>query len=192
MDSLLRESRVQPPPEAIDVEAPQKETDKIKILRLIHLVLLVVFAITWVINFIFVGWFYAYAIILVYAWFYTFFSAIFVIGRHSQRYNAFKKFKYLIPTLYGTQAGAYALSLAFFIVGCVYLNKYPDMDPFEHIDDYLKYRASRYMIILSVTFSLMSTSFTAYIREYNAVHIDGIKVEVYEDEETSSSANSDE
>ena len=87
---------------------------------------------------------------------------------------------------------AYVLSLSFFIVGCVYLNNYPDEDSDPRHADYMKYRASKFMIVLSVLFALMSTAFTAYIREYKEVHIDEIKVEVYEDQETVSSGNSDE
>lgn len=89
MDSLLHDSLAQLPPAEFEKQAKQKYTQKLKLLETLNLVCLMIFTATWVLNFIFVGWYGAYAVILIYSWLYTLISAIFVIGRHAQRYGGF-------------------------------------------------------------------------------------------------------
>ena len=82
MDSLLHNSLEQLPPTEFEKEALSKYTGKLRMIETLNLVLLIIWAATWVLNFIFVGWYGPYAIILIFSWFYTLFSALFVIGRH--------------------------------------------------------------------------------------------------------------
>lgn len=187
MDSLLHNSLAQPPLSDFEKEAKSKYTGKLRMIETLNLLLLIVWAATWVLNFIFVGWFGAFAVILIYSWFYTLFSALFVIGRHQQRYNVFNKVKRIMLIAYATQIVAWILCLAFFIVGCVYMNKYPNMDPFEQKTEYMRYRNGKWMIVVSIFFALYTPSFTAFVKEYKAVQIDEEKV--FDDDE--SSTNSD-
>jgi hypothetical protein len=82
MDSLLHNSLAQLPPSDFEKEALAKYNGKLRLIETLNLVLLVIWGATWVLNFIFVGWFGPFAVILVYSWFYTLLSALFVIGRH--------------------------------------------------------------------------------------------------------------
>ena len=159
-------------------------------LETLNLVGLMIFTATWVLNFIFVGWYGAYAVILIYSLFYTLISGIFVIGRHQQRYCGFQKFKHLMLTTYITQCVAWVLSLAFLIVGIVFMNKYPNMDPYTEQDDYYKYRNGKWMIVLSIFFALYTPTFTAFIKEYNIVHIENNEEAKADDD--NASANSEE
>ena len=90
---------------------------------------------------------------------------------------------------YVTQIVAWILCLAFFIVGCIYMNKYPNMDPFLQKQEYMRYRNGKWMIVVSIFFALYSPSFTAFVKEYKTVHIDEGKAI---DDDESSSTNSDE
>jgi hypothetical protein len=83
MDSLLHDSLAQLPPADLEKQAKSKYTNRLILLETLNLVCLMIFGVTWVLNFIFVGWYGAYAVILIYSWFYTVVSGIFVIGRHS-------------------------------------------------------------------------------------------------------------
>ena len=82
MDSLLHDSLAQLPPAEFENLAKQKYTQKLRMLETLNLVGLMIFTATWVLNFIFVGWYGAYAVILIYSLFYTLISIIFVISRH--------------------------------------------------------------------------------------------------------------
>ena len=93
-------------------------------------------------------------------------------------------------TTYITQCVAWILSLAFLIVGIVYMNKYPNMDPFTQEEDYYKYRNGKWMIVLSIFFALYTPTFTAFINEYKSVHIENNEEAKADD--GNSSANSEE
>ena len=91
---------------------------------------------------------------------------------------------------YLTQIVAWVLCLGFFIVGCVYMSKYPsNLDPFENKKEYLRYRNGKWMIVISIFFAIYSPSFTAFVKEYKAVQIDDGKAI---DDEEDGSTNSDE
>ena len=93
-------------------------------------------------------------------------------------------------TTYITQCVAWILSLSYLIVGIVYMNKYPNMDPFTQEEDYFKYRNGKWMIVVSIFFALFTPTFTAFIKEYNTVHI--LNIEEIKPEDDNASANSEE
>jgi|LauGreDrversion4_2_1035121.scaffolds.fasta_scaffold578308_2 amino acid permease len=75
-------------------------------------------------------------------------------------------------TLYVTQIIAWVFSLSYFIVGAVYMDKYPNRDPYTQRDEYYMYRNGKWMIVLSIFFALYTPSFTLFVKEYKQVHID--------------------
>jgi hypothetical protein len=76
-------------------------------------------------NFIFVGWFGIYALIMAYAWLFGIFNALFVIAKHSQRMKPFNKLpRVTMPLLYTSEGFAALLSIGFIILASVRLQYY--------------------------------------------------------------------
>lgn len=80
MESILQDSFVNPR-NLITNKSP--ETQKLKVLRLLNIILLMVFALFWSLNFIWVGWDGAYTAIMIFSWIFGVTNCLFVIGSHN-------------------------------------------------------------------------------------------------------------
>ena len=101
-----------------------KESSKLKFLRLLNLLFLTLFSITWVLNFIWIGWYGVFTVLTVYAWIYCIFNGLFVLADHNQRTLPFRSTKRTMPIVYITSGIAMILTVAFFIYGCYLLQKH--------------------------------------------------------------------
>ena len=96
------------------------ETMRLKFWRFINFVMLCIFGTLWILNFIFVGWYGLFAILMAYAWIFTLANGLFSIAKHSQRIFILKKPKIMV-VVYLLVGLSFALSFTFFIYGCVEL-----------------------------------------------------------------------
>ena len=114
MDSIIRDDPVEP----VVVEAPQKETRKLKFLRVLNFMILGIFGMVWSLNFIWIGWAGLYGITMVFALVYTVFNAFFALAKHSQRMSPFKT-PSTMSIIYVVQILALVQCLSFFVTGCI-------------------------------------------------------------------------
>ena len=105
MDSLLhdtqfgkkgsRSSRLRSGSVTSTLEEP--ESRKLGILRIVNLIMQALFGIVWILNFIWVGWFEIYSLIMAYAWVFWLLNGLFIIASNKQKLMPFKWSKIMIP-----------------------------------------------------------------------------------------------
>lgn len=98
----------------------EQDARKLGFLRIFNLVMQGFFGVVWILNFIWVGWFEIYALIMAYAWAIWLLNGLFIIASHRQRLVPFKWSK-VITLVYVVQGLSLALALGFFVYGIVLL-----------------------------------------------------------------------
>lgn len=118
MESILQDSFVAPTP---DNSYKKNETQKLRILSVLHLAVVLVFAATFSLTFIWCGWPGLFTILMIYSWLYGLFNVLFVIASHTQRLSPFK-WSYTMLTIYIYSALQLSFCLTFFIIGCIHIS----------------------------------------------------------------------
>lgn len=158
-----------------DPNIAKNEPAKMRIMRIVNLVALLIFAVAWSLNFIWCGWAGAYAALMIYSLICGILNGLFHVGKHHQRLIPFNLVRPALYVIYGLEAIALGLSLAFLVVGSIGVSNYPPTGSGNWISPAAKldFLISKFQIAVSIIFGLHSLTFTAYLREFYLHYVEG-------------------